>query len=98
VAALVSRLTPGGAVLELVNLSPFESRDVMVQAGTFGEHQFTAAKYKRNGAEETVAVNHKFFTVRLPAGSGISLDLGIRRFANRPTYAFPWHGNTVPVR
>ncbi len=116
VAALVSKIDQGGIVLELVNLSPFESRDVIVQAGTFGEHQFTTAKFERRPqsagsrgqgqgfrgrqalAEETVEINRKFMQVRLPAGNGIKLTLGMKRFANKPTYAFPWHGDMIPVR
>src|SRR6266581_3563414 len=34
VAALVIKLKSDSAVLQLVNLSPFETRDVIVQAGT----------------------------------------------------------------
>ncbi len=116
VAALVSKIDADGIVLELVNLSPFESRDVIVQAGTFGEHQFITAKFQRRqqvaqtrgpGAaprgspaltDETLEINRKFLLVRLPAGNGIKLALGMKRFANKPTYAFPWHGDTIPVR
>jgi hypothetical protein len=36
--------------------------------------------------------------VRLAPGTGVVLDLGVRRFAHTPTYAFPWHGDVVPVR
>jgi len=110
VAALVTKIDSDGTVLELVNLSPFESRDVIVQAGTFGEHQFTTVKYRRRVdsqdyrartaklIDEQAAVNRKFFQVRLPAGTGVTLEMGMRRFANRPTYAFPWHGDKIPVR
>ena len=102
VAALVRKLGPDNVTLELVNLSPFHSRDVIVQAGTFGEHDFTIVKYQRlenaKPAEESVAVNRKFFEVRLAPGTGVVLDLGVRRFAHTPTYAFPWHGDVVPVR
>ncbi|MBI4875003.1 MAG: hypothetical protein HY822_10270 [Acidobacteria bacterium] len=90
VAALVRKLEPGGATLELVNLSPFHARKVIVQAGTFGEHQFTTVG--------SLAVNRKFFEVALAPGAGIVLDMGMRRFANQPTYAFPWHGDAIPVR
>jgi hypothetical protein len=41
-------------------------------------------------------VNRKFFQVSRAPGAGIVLDLGMKRFANRPTYAFPWHGDSVP--
>jgi hypothetical protein len=45
VAALVERVEPDCTVVRLVNLSPFEARDVLIQAGTFGEHRFLVARY-----------------------------------------------------
>ena len=102
VAALVRKIAPDGVTFELVNLSPFEERQVIVQAGTFGEHQFTAVKRiwpaGKSGEEGSVDVNRKFFSVRLAAGASVVLDAGVRRFVNKPSYAFPWHGETPPVR
>ncbi len=115
VAALVRKIEPERVVLELVNLSPFEDRDVIVQAGAFGEHQFKMVKYQRRTdkdpiqpdffnrprpvlVDETVNVNRKFFQVRLAAGTGLTLDMGVQRFANKPSYAFPWHGDQIPIR
>jgi hypothetical protein len=115
VAALVEKVEAERTVLLLINLSPFETHEVIVQGGAFGEHQFTTARFERRidrepeqpdfflrpepkTAPETVTVNRKFFLVRLPPGNGIRLDLGTRRFANRPSYAFPWHGDRVPIR
>jgi hypothetical protein len=100
VAALVRELKPDRAVLELVNLSPFEGREVILQAGAFAEHDFTTVRYTTlegsKPAPQSLAVNRKFFQVSLAPGAGIVLDLGMKRFANRPTYAFPWHGDSVP--
>ncbi len=115
VAALVTKVSADRTVLELVNTSPFETRDVIVQAGVFGEHQFTTVHYQHRTDEEasqpdhftrpapvlaaaSATVNGKFFSVRLPAGTGLTLDLGVRRFANKPSYAWPWHGDRIPVR
>lgn len=94
VAALVRKLEAGRIVLELVNLSPFQARDLIVQAGTFGEHNFTTVK----APGQSVAVNRRFVEVRLAPGAGLTLDLGVKRFANQPTYALPWHGDSIPVR
>jgi hypothetical protein len=94
VAALVTKIEAGRIVLELVNLSPFHTRDVIIQAGTFGEHNFTTVKT----AAQPITVNRKFVTVRLAAGAGLTLEMGVQRFANQPTYAFPWHGDRIPVR
>ena len=45
VAALVETLEAERTVLQLVNLNPFEARQLIVQAGGFGEHQFTTVTY-----------------------------------------------------
>jgi hypothetical protein len=102
VAALVTRVEKERTVLQLVNLSPFEARDVIVQAGAYGEHNFTAVKYRRmaNGRpqDQTLDVNGKYFHVTLQPGCGVTLDMGVKRYANKPSYTFPWHGDSVPVR
>jgi hypothetical protein len=114
VAALVEKLEGDRTVIQLVNLNVFESRNVLVQAGAYGEHLFTTVKYPKRTdedrpqpdeftraeptlVEQTVEVNRKFFQVRLAPGTGLTLDLGTKRFANKPSYAFPWHGDTVPI-
>ena len=45
VAALVERIEETRTVLQLVNLSPFETREVIVQAGAFAEHRFTTVTF-----------------------------------------------------
>lgn len=47
VAALVTKLAPTETGIHLVNLSPFATRRVVIQAGGFGEHQFKSAAYER---------------------------------------------------
>ena len=37
-----------------------------------------------------VQVNHSHFAVRLAAGCGARLVIDMKRYANRPTFAFPW--------
>ena len=97
VAALVDRITADGISLVLVNLSPSEKREVILQAGAFGEHRFTRVRQEMQ-PHQFHSVEGKHLRVRLgPSGIG-RLDLGLTRFANRPTYAFPWHGDTIPVR
>jgi hypothetical protein len=46
VAALVERIDEHGIELHLVNLSVFEERELVVQAGAFGEHTFARAAYE----------------------------------------------------
>ena len=44
-AALVRELTADRVVLDLVNLSPTQSRVVVIQAGAFAEHEITQVRY-----------------------------------------------------
>jgi hypothetical protein len=88
VAALVSRVTPEGIGLTLVNTDPLCGRDVVVMAGAFGEHSFTEA-HVEGGEAEPVQVNDKVFCVRLGPSAQARLDLGVKRFANAPSYEFP---------
>ena len=86
VAALVEAMNADGIVLRLINTNQEESREVVVQGGAYGEHQFLRAV---SGGEE-VAVDDPFFTVRLAPGAGVQLELSMRRYANQPTLTFPW--------
>ena len=78
VAALVEKISGDSVTVSLVNLNTVEPRDVIVQAGAYGEHQFTAPH------------NARWITVRLEPGSGDRLTLGMKRYANQPTARQPW--------
>ena len=80
--------------LSLVNLSPAHARTVIIQAGCFGEHQFT--RLWSEGAE--TAIDDRYVQVVLKPGTQIDLSLGMRRFCNGPTFAQPWHGDGIPFR
>ena len=95
VAALVHRLDAGSATVTLVNRSVRYSRELIVGAGSFGEHEFTAASCDGAGA---TPVDGPWLRLRLPPGSQVELELGMRRFARQPSYAFPWHAGSIPVR
>ena len=88
VAALVERMTEDSVTLSLVNLDPLEARTVVVQGGAYAEHQVTSVKME--GSDGPVEVNHSHVTVRLAPGAGTRLTLGMERYANQPTLAFPW--------
>ncbi len=98
-AALVDELRPDGAGIQLVNTNRNETRRVIVQAGAFGEHDFTEVTYHREGDDgDTVQKVHgKSFAVELPPSTSIRIDAGMHRFVNKPSYAFPWHGDKIPV-
>jgi hypothetical protein len=97
VAALVDELTADSVGIQLVNTSRHETRNLIVQAGAFGEHQFTRLQYSDGDNEKTVPVDGKYFSVELPPSTAIRVNAGMRRFVNQPSYAFPWHGDTIPV-
>ncbi len=86
VAALVHRVTDDGVAVTLVNVHPSASRDVVIQAGAFGEHEFTSVDHDRT----STVVNSKAFTVRLGPATVADFEIGMRRFVNRPRYGAPW--------
>ena len=99
VAALVDELGSTRVSLQLVNTNRNESRHMIVQAGAFGEHNFTQIKYREGGkdGETVVAADGSYFAVELPPSTGVRVEAGLKRFCNVPSYAFPWHQEEIPV-
>ena len=88
VAALVSGLSDDRAELTAVNLNPTEYREVLIQAGGMGEHEFTEVEI--DGASQRVPVNGKTFALALPPRTQARLVLGMKRFVHEPSLAPPW--------
>jgi hypothetical protein len=86
VAALVEKIEPESITLTVVNTSAIASRRVIVQMGSYGEHQATSVRV----GDRPIAVDAPHFEVRLAPRGGETLVIGIRRLANEPTLAFPW--------
>lgn len=86
VAALVEKMSGDEVTLTLVNANQLESRTVVVQAGGYGEHQFTTVS--RGG--KTTPIDAAHFTVQLAPGAGERLVLRMKRYVNRPSLLFPW--------
>ena len=86
VAALVYEIGDDGIALELVNTNPLESRSVIIQAGAFGEHLFTHVVPEGG---PTTAVDDRSFQVDMGPGSTLKMNIGIKRFAGKPSYSFP---------
>ena len=61
---------------------------VIVQGGGYGEHQITTVRV--DGSDQPVDVDHTHIVVRLAPGAVTRLHLGMERYANQPTLAFPW--------
>lgn len=90
VAALVDGVAADALSLTLVNTDPVEGRPVLLQAGSFGEHAFTAARVEVEGGEDQrIDVGGKHLEVKLGPGARARLHLGLRRFAHRPSHRSP---------
>ncbi len=87
VAALVEGMTAETVTVNLVNLNQVEERVVVVQGGAYAEHQFVNIT---SGDQVVPLAAEADFTVRLAPGCGGRLVIGMKRYANRPTFAFPW--------
>ena len=86
VAALVEQLGEDRTVVTLVNISPVHARRVIVQGGSYGEHQITTATADGN----TLPVNGRHLEVWLEPGAGARIELGMKRYVHQPTLAWPW--------
>ena len=86
VGALVEKLTHSETTVQLVNLNPTSERTVIVQGGAYGEHRILSA---RMGGREA-SVGSRSLAVRLAPGSGGTLELKMRRYANKPTMRLPF--------
>ena len=86
VAALVERLSADETTLILVNLDPSNPRTVDVQAGAYGEHQFSRVAH----AGRTVSIGGPVSRVRLEPGCGGRIVLTMKRYNNPPTLSRPW--------
>jgi hypothetical protein len=56
----------------------------------FGRSRSGAGEAPSAPAPVAVSVDHPHVTVRLAPGAGTRLTLTLRRYANQPTFAFPW--------
>lgn len=92
VGALITKMDETMAEVTLVNVNQTEPREVIIQTGGYGEHQCLYVELENR----MVQVNNRFFTVKLAPGAGITMKVYVQRYANQPTLAFPWHGDTVP--
>jgi hypothetical protein len=90
VAALVDSVTEDSATVQLVNTNLNQTRLVTLQAGAFGEHQFTQSEVvEGDQLTDNQAIDSNSITVELPPGIEIRIRLGMNRLVNAPTYAFP---------
>jgi len=94
IGALVEKLSADAATLTLVNVNPIEPREVIVQAGGYGEHRFESITVDG----KTTVFSGPVVTIRLEPGAGSRLEFKMTRYANRPTFAFPWDRGWYPAK
>jgi len=88
VAALVEEVSRDSVSLILVNTDVVASRAVLIQSGTFGEHEFTTARLEGLDSD-SVQINGRHVAVRLGPSAQAHLHLGLKRHVHRPSYEFP---------
>ncbi|WP_375582662.1 hypothetical protein [Cyclobacterium xiamenense] len=96
-AALVEQITEAGISLTLVNLHPTERRKIIVQGGMFGEHHINRVNQIEVYPYQFDTVDRHYFQAVLGPGAVVKLELEMTRFKHAPSYAFPWHGDKIPV-
>ena len=97
VGALVERLTADSVTVVVVNTNQIADRTVVIQGGAYAEHQILAVEVTQCATEvdgEILPVDDCAFTVYLAPGCGCRMQIRMKRYANRPTFAFPWRQRT----
>lgn len=92
VAACVERIDEASVTLSLININAFESRELIIQAGTFAEHNFREVQVldDEGAVSQSSKVDDASFAVELEPGTGARLRLMQQRYVNQPSYRFPW--------
>lgn len=86
VASLVEKMDDNSVTVTLVNTNPLASRELILQAGGYREHQFRTL---RVGNKEKV-INGPYVRIHLKPGCGEQLTLTMDRYSRIPTLAHPW--------
>lgn len=86
VGALVRTMTADSITVQLVNTSQTERRQVAVQAGSYGEHQFVQVQF----GQDILQLNSPVVYVQLAPGCGGEIIFSMQRYVNPPTFHFPW--------
>ncbi|MBT5060365.1 MAG: hypothetical protein HOM68_27730 [Gemmatimonadetes bacterium] len=92
VAARVEHVSADHAETVLVNTDDLHPRQLLVQAGAFGEHTFTGGVVvDPDGTSTPIQIDTgPHVTVDLGPGAQIRLRLEMKRFVHRPSYDGPW--------
>lgn len=88
-AALVESMTKNSATVQLVNTNQLQPRTITIQAGGYGEHEFTDMTIV-DAQTKPVRLDSRIVTITIAPGCGTKLKLGMHRYSNEPTIRFPW--------
>ncbi|WP_370479179.1 hypothetical protein [Tamlana flava] len=91
VAALIDEMKEDYIAVTLVNMNQIESRELILQTGSYAEHQII--KVEIDGQQ--IPVNKKHLSIKLAPGSGARLMIYAHRYKNKPTLTFPWNRNSI---
>ena len=86
VAALVRAVSADGAAVTLVNTDPVARQAVVLQAGSFSEHEFSAVQAAGGRIER---VDGRWFSVEMGPATQVDLKLDMRRFVHGPSHEGP---------
>jgi len=91
VAALVESISSDSVQVRLVNTSHEKPRHLIIQAGFYGEHEFTSWEAKSNTDHSIGAgtLHASVFRVSLEAKADIQLFMGIKRYTRPPSMELP---------
>lgn len=91
VGAIVDTLTSTTIGMKIANTSTTQSRSLIVQAGTFGEHTFTSVEVTfDSGVSALHDIGSQWFQVDLGALAGATLTFNVERYVNTPSYETPF--------
>ena len=85
VAVLVDEISKTHTSVHVANTGSAK-RELVLQAGGFGEHQFISVEIDGKSLD----INDKHFALTLEPGTVAHLNFTVKRFANDPTYETPW--------
>jgi hypothetical protein len=93
VGALVERMSDDSVTVSLVNLSPVNERTVVIQGGGYAEHTMERVTVEGGATvdvDTSYGADRTAFALCLAPSAGCRLQIQQKRFAHRPTLAFPW--------
>jgi hypothetical protein len=92
IATLVSTFDQHTITLTVVNTDACQTHELVIQAGTFGEHRFARVRIcdQHGRTLITQEVNGPWYGLHIAPMAGAILHFEVSRYVNTPSYATPW--------